>query len=185
MVFPQGRKLPTVALIGLPEFRRVDPSLPGMTFREHIREMKRKVNNKEMKVGALWWRKLKAEFLSGEHTAESQLLALEQGTRPSGQWYEAFKQLISHKPSKAPMRSLAQTSQSMSKMEVIIMMRGLMLLSASSNNDSYHLMLEIMRCVARLGLQDTYPDIIAVGFKQFDAVLVQASIKGRVGGRSN
>ena len=139
--------------------------------------MKVKVNAKEMVVGCLWWRKHKAEYLAGEEGEEAQILTLEGEQKPSGPFFEAFKSLISHKPSKAPLLALAQSCKSITRADCIIMLRGFMLLNPGSNNDSYHLMLEVMRAVVRLRLHETYPDLVGACFRKFDMVLVQAMAK--------
>ena len=151
-------------------------SMSGLTFRDTIRQMKQKVNAGEMRVGALWWRKTKAEFLNGEDANDSQLLVLGDGKRPSGPWYEAFKELLTHKPCRSAMRSLAQSCRSMSRTETIILMKAFMLQNAGSNVDTFHLCMDLMRCIIRLKLDTTFPDLIAIGFKKFDAVLVQARL---------
>ena len=136
--------------------------------------MKVKVNSKEMVVGALWWRKHKAEYLAGEEGEEAKILTLDGEPKPSGQFFEAFKALISHKPSKAPMLALAQSCKSMTRSDLIIMLRGFMMLNPGTNNDSYHLMVEVMRCIHRLRLHEQYAELVGACVRKFDAVLVQA-----------
>ena len=68
---------------------------------------------------------------------------------------------------------MAQTCRAMSKVEVVIMLKAFLRLNPGSNNDTFHCMLDIMRYILRLHLDATYPELIAAGFKKFDAVLVQ------------